>query len=219
MARLALGCRLALALLTAVGCTAGSARHPLPTLASSSQIWEITVYYTAVQSYHHGPPEAVRGCPVQRCERGHSSLGSFPSDFVHAVQDEGTGRITTGPHAGRYLNWAYGTGFWLDTVPADARGSRLLPWRSAAVDAAVAPFGTRVAVRGCGRDSASGDSIDPGMCRRLRLAHWAVTDRFSPGLGGRHHVDLYVGEENQPDFVNSSPEVIDTAGAQVVLGG
>ena len=187
-----------------------------PVLAPTSG-WEITVYYTAVERFHSGPPVPVTGCPIQDCERGTTPLGRYPADFVQAVQDEGTGRITSGPHAGRYLNWSEGTGYWLDTLPADARGQRLLPWRSAAVDGVVAPFGASVRVLGCGTDSQSTEAIDPRVCAQLRRASWVIRDRFTSGLGGPRHVDLYIGEEDRRGFAASSPKVIDTSTARVLL--
>jgi len=42
-----------------------------------------------------------------------------------------------------------------------------------------------------------------------------VLDAFTPGLGGRRHLDLYVGEENQRDFVNTSPYSITTIGSKI----
>lgn len=202
-------------LVAAALCALTGAADAGPVSAMPASGWNVTVYYTAVESFHHGTAVAVIGCPVQDCERGHTALGSYPADFVQAVRDEGTGRITTGPHTGGYLNWADDAGYWLDTVPADARGQRLLPWRSAAVDASVAPFGAAVAVLACGVDSASGDQIDPAVCRRLMTSSWLVTDRFTEGLGGAQHVDLYIGEEDRPGFAAASPKVVDVAGAAV----
>lgn len=204
-----------LSLLVAAALLATTASADAGVVGPPAGGWEITVYYTAVESFHSGAPTTVTGCPVQDCVRGRTNLGSYPQDFVRAVVDEGTGRITAGPHAGAYLNWADDSGFWLDTVPADARGQRLIPWRSAAVDAAVAPFGARLSVLVCGADSASGDPLDPDVCRRLRTASWTVADRFSAGLGGAQHVDLYIGEEDETRFTVRSPKVIDTADAAI----
>src|SRR3954469_25445121 len=53
---------------------------------------EITVYYTAVEEYHHGEPERVTGCPRLTCSHGHDDLGTYPAGFVAAVRSEGTGR-------------------------------------------------------------------------------------------------------------------------------
>ncbi|NYE71422.1 hypothetical protein BKA15_002751 [Microlunatus parietis] len=105
--------------------------------------WEVTVYYTAVESFHHGEPIAVTGCPVLDCENGDDPLGRYPSDFVTAVKDEGTGRITSGKHAGRYLNWSHGVGYWLDTEARNSYGDALRPFSSAATDADVLPRGSR----------------------------------------------------------------------------
>src|SRR5690242_17494224 len=88
--------------LTGPGASATVGGSPAPTVqtrSSASTGWTATVYYTAVLSYHTGPAEAVTGCPVLNCTRGHSDLGSYPRDFVAAVKSEGAGKIATG----RYL--------------------------------------------------------------------------------------------------------------------
>src|SRR5215471_10314653 len=40
-------------------------------------------------------------------------------------------------------------------------------------------------------------------CVRLRAAHWAISDQFTPGLGGAKRIDAYVGEETGPEFPGS----------------
>src|SRR5262245_44198167 len=67
---------------------------PPAATAESGGDWQLTVYYTAVERYHGGAPQAVIGCLVLDCEHGGRYLGTYPSDFVQAVKDEGTGRIT-----------------------------------------------------------------------------------------------------------------------------
>jgi hypothetical protein len=160
--------------------------------------WTVTVYYTAVQNYHTGPPTPVTGCPTIHCEHGTTDLGSYPADFVEAVRTEGAGRTATG----RYLNWSHDIGFWLDDAPRDAHGRRLRPFESAAADPDVLPAGTRFTIVDCGTND--GDtSVDPTVCTRLRQAQWTVTDEFTPGLGGPRHVDVYIGEETGPGMTNS----------------
>ena len=87
-----------------------AAPRPAPGRPASGS-WRLTTYYTAVEQYHHGQPVEVTGCSSQDCDHGHDDLGSYPDDFVSAVKDEGTGRITSGPHAGRYMNWSYDVGY------------------------------------------------------------------------------------------------------------
>jgi hypothetical protein len=178
--------------------------------------WEITVYYTAVESFHTGAATTVRGCLTLACTNGNAVIGTYPSDFVNAVQDEGTGRITSGTHAGAYLNWSVDVGYWLDSAPRDARGQPLQSYRSAAADVSVA-FGTVFSVTNCGKDSGSNDPIDAAFCTSLKQATWVVQDRFSEGTVGQH-VDLYIGEEDQANFVNTSPKEIDTTGATLAFG-
>ncbi len=164
----------------------------------------ITVYYTAVESYHGGRRVTVRGRLSADGGGGEARLGDFPSRFAQAVEEEGTGRITSGPHAGRYLNWSYDTGFWLDDVPANAYGASLRPFRTAAADTAVLPRGTRFRlVPPLIQDN--GSPLDNAVASRLLAAEWLVDDQFTPGLGGAYHLDLYIGEEDRPDFTASSP--------------
>lgn len=160
--------------------------------------WLVTVYYTPVESYHHDEPVPVTGCPRLDCTGGDAALGMYPRSFVDAVRNEGTGRITDGPHAGAYLNWSANVGYWLDTSTRDAYGDPLDPLRSAAADGL--PRGTEVRVSDCGNPEGS---LPDGICDRLRSGRWRITDRFTPGLGGDRHIDLYIGEEDRPDFTDS----------------
>lgn len=157
--------------------------------------WTVTVYYTAVESYHSGPPTPVVGCSTMDCTNGTAGLGTYPADFVAAVRAEGTGRTA----AGRYLNWSYDVGFWLDQAPRDAYGQPLRPFESAAVDPTVLPLGTRFSIMDCDQEI-GGTPIPAPVCTRLRQAAWVVTDQFNPGVGGPRHIDVYIGEENSPGF-------------------
>ncbi|WP_197717036.1 RlpA-like double-psi beta-barrel domain-containing protein [Glycomyces terrestris] len=161
--------------------------------------WEVTVYYTAVESFHDGAPVAVTGCPTIECEGGDDPLGSYPEDFVQAVEDEGTGRITSGEHAGDYLNWSYDTGYWLDTEPRNSHGDPLRPFVSAAADPDVLPEGTRLRIADCG----DAEDVTAEVCEELQAADWIIEDEFTPGLGGEHHIDVYLGEEDQADFTET----------------
>jgi hypothetical protein len=154
----------------------------------------VTVYYTAVERFHGGPTETVTGCPRLECRRGDDDLGTYPSAFVRAVHDEGTGRTA----AGRYLNWSSDVGFWLDSAPRDTAGRALRPFGSAAADVGVLRAGSRFAIVDCGRTR-----VAPAVCAGLSAARWTVTDEFTPGLGGDRHVDVYIGEETGPGFVDS----------------
>jgi hypothetical protein len=176
----------------------------------------LTVYYTAVESLHQGRPERVTGCPRRECAHGGDDLGTYPQDFVQAVRDEGTGRITSGIHQGRYLNWSYDTGYWLDTIPADTTGARLEPFSTAAADATALPRGRVFTVVGCGVEE-DRSRIDPGACDRLRRSTWTVRDEFTPGLGGDRHIDLYIGEEDQVGFTENSPLYLTGVGARIAV--
>ncbi|WUI00926.1 hypothetical protein OHR68_03645 [Spirillospora sp. NBC_00431] len=169
---------------------------------AESSGWTATVYYTAVESFHHGTRRTVRGCPRLECDHGRDDLGSYPEDFAKAVRDEGTGRITDGPRRGRYLNWSHDVGYWLDTAPRDTAGRPLRPWVSAAADRSVLAPGHRFTITRCGNDD-DGAAIEARICARFRSSRWMIVDEFTPGLGGPRHIDLYIGEETGPDFTES----------------
>jgi hypothetical protein len=171
------------------------ASSPGPALGGA---WEVTVYYTAVEKYHHGKATGVTGCPKLDCQNGHADLGRYPKDFVRAVKDEGTGRTS----AGKYLNWSYDTGFWLDSSTRDSYGNPLEPFVSAAADPDVLARGTRFTIAGCGKAD-DGSTPSATVCAALRSAHWQVTDEFTPGLGGKKHLDAYIGPETGPGFTDS----------------
>lgn len=114
------------------------------------------------------------------------------------MHDEGTGRITSGTHAGKYLNWSYDVGYWLDTAPRDAYGNVLVPYISAAADTNVLKAGDEFFVTECGKN------IDAAFCTRVKQARWKIADQFTPGYGGSLHLDLYIGEEDQSRFTLDS---------------
>jgi hypothetical protein len=163
--------------------------------------WRVTVYYTAVEAFHDPATTVdVVGCPVLDCSNGTEPLGTYPSTFATAVKDEGTGRITSGPSAGRYLNWSHGEGYWLDEAPRDKAGRPLETLRSAAADGV--PDGTVVRLLDCGR-AYDGGPVAPRVCSLLRGGRWEILDAFTPGFGGDRHIDLYIGEEDRPGFTRS----------------
>ncbi|KAB2370583.1 hypothetical protein [Actinomadura montaniterrae] len=164
--------------------------------------WRITTYYTAVESLHNGRLKAVKGCPELHCSHGKAPLGSYPEDFLAVIQEEGSGRITSGPQRGRYLNWSHSVGYWLDDTTRDSAGHPLRPWSSAAADRSVLARGQRFAIVECGRDG-NGHRIEAAVCAAFRKARWTVTDLFRPGYGGENHADVYIGEETGPGFAGS----------------
>ncbi|WP_067796430.1 hypothetical protein [Actinomadura formosensis] len=156
--------------------------------------WRITTYYTALESLYGGRRKAVRGCTRFHCSHGKTPLGSYPEDFLTVVQMEGSGRLTGGPHRGRYLNWSHSVGFWLDDTTRDSRGRPLEPWASAAADRSVLARGRRFTIVDCGKDG-NGRPIEGKVCAAFRKARWTVMDLFRPGYGGENHADVYIGEE------------------------
>jgi hypothetical protein len=178
----------------------------------TSDGWTVTVYYTAVEKYHSGTPTAVTGCPRIDCTHGTADLGRYPEDFVAAVHDEGTGLTT----AGQYLNWSYDTGYWLDRAPRDTAGRPLRPFESAAADPDVLKPATRFTITDCGRQD-DGSAPPAQVCAKLRAAHWTITDEFTPGLGGKKHIDAYIGRETGPGFTDS-PWYTTLEGATLHIG-
>jgi hypothetical protein len=158
----------------------------------------------------------VRGCSTLDCRNGSEVLGTYPEDFVQTVKAEGTGRITSGARAGQYLNWSINIGFWLDTLPRDARGLALRPFLTAAADVDI-PYVTPLRIADCGVDAISGDELDPGVCEQFTGLEWVVRDRFTQGHVGKH-IDLYIGEEDQPNFVPGSPKAIHVTNATITMG-
>ena len=181
--------------------------------------YRLTTYYTAVESFHHDAPIQVKGYPNIQSVGKRQVLGSFPRSFTQKVKNEGTGRITSQPNAGKYLNWSFDTGFWLDTAPRDSYGGVLVPYQSCASgdqgSAQGLKRGMKIEIITCGFDSESGDEPDPGACQRMMQAGWVVQDQFTPGLGGKNHIDLYIGEEDIPNFENNSPRYVDLSGAVI----
>lgn len=185
------------ALVAAVTLTACSAASSAPP-AGAPAGWELTVYYTAVETLHTDATVTVTGCSKLNCSNGHDDLGGHPASFVQAVKDEGTGRLADG----RYLNWSYDTGYWLDTAPRNSSGGSLVPFVSAAADTSVLPQGTRFTITDCGH--VEDDAVPPKeVCDNLSAASWEIVDEFTPGLGGEHHLDLYIGEETQKNFTTT----------------
>src|SRR5439155_18471438 len=128
--------------------------------------WTLTVYYTAVESFHRGSARRVLGCVALACANASSDLGTYPQEFVQLVKDEGTGRITSGAHAGKFLNWSVDVGYWVDVAPRDARGMSLEPFVSSAADPALA-FDTPITILDCGVDDSTHETIDSDVCHAL----------------------------------------------------
>lgn len=182
------------------------ASTPVPATATgsvSAEAYTITVYYTAVESFHTDAAQNVSGCLIRDCSFGNSLSGSYPASFVKATKTEGTGRITSGANAGKYLNWSVDVGYWLDTIPSDGYGGALEPFRTAAADAIALPKGTQFRLVGP-LVQEDGSALDAGSAGRFLAATWLINDQFTPGLGGALHLDVYIGEEDRVNFTNSA---------------
>lgn len=174
------------------------------------------MYYTAVESFHSGAKQLVRGCTIRDCAFGDSDLGAYPRSFVQAVHDEGTGRITSGASAGRYLNWSYDVGYWLDSIPSDSYGAALVPMVTAAADSEVARRGQRFRlVAPLLQDD--GQPLGEPFASQILASTWTVNDEFTPGLGGAAHIDIYIGEEDRANFTETSPKYMALRDATMVL--
>jgi hypothetical protein len=179
---------------------------PMPTPAPgtvSAESYTITVYYTAVESFHTDAAQSVSGCLVRDCSFGNSLIGSYPASFIKATKTEGTGRITSGANTGKYLNWSVDVGYWLDTIPSDGYGGALVPFRTAAADAIALPKGTQFRLVAPLKQE-DGSALDATSANRLLAATWLINDQFTPGLGGALHLDVYIGEEDRVNFTNSA---------------
>ena len=169
----------------------------------STEVYTITVYYTAVESFHTDAAQNVTGCLTTTCSFGNSVIGSYPASFIKATKTEGTGRITSGANAGKYLNWSVDVGYWLDTIPSDGYGGALVPFRTAAADAIALPRGAQFRLVGPLKQE-DGSALDAGSASRFLAATWLINDQFTPGLGGALHLDVYIGEEDRVNFTNSA---------------
>ena len=169
----------------------------------STEVYTITVYYTAVESFHTDAAQTVTGCLTTTCSFGNSVIGSYPASFIKATKAEGTGRITSGANAGKYLNWSVDVGYWLDTIPSDGYGGALVPFRTAAADAIALPRGAQFRLVGPLKQE-DGSALDAGSASRFLAATWLINDQFTPGLGGALHLDVYIGEEDRVNFTNSA---------------
>jgi hypothetical protein len=167
--------------------------------AAGSLDWRLDLAYTPVQRFHHGRGIAVTGCSRPSCAK-QAELGSYPSDFIEAVRAQGTGKITSGAHTGKYLGWAAGVGFWLDTAPRDSRGDVLRAFSSAVSGTSLLSLHTRVRILTCGLDE-TGDA-NSVVCAKLQAPSWTVTE--VPNPGPTRSLTLYIGLEPGPDFTGSA---------------
>jgi hypothetical protein len=181
------------------------APNPAPAPGSvSSEAYTITVYYTAVESFHTTAAQSVKGCLIRDCAFGNNVIDNYPASFIKATKTEGTGRITSGANAGKYLNWSVDVGYWLDTIPSDGYGGALVPFRTAAADDIALAKGTQFRLVAPLKQE-DGSALDNASANRLLSATWLINDQFTPGLGGALHLDVYIGEEDRVNFTNTSP--------------
>ncbi|HKF74548.1 MAG TPA: hypothetical protein VKF59_00260 [Candidatus Dormibacteraeota bacterium] len=166
--------------------------------------WRLTVYYTPVESYHGPPQQSISDCAGR-------PLGQHARDFLDKVQIEGFGRVVTAVQGNSYVGWDFDHHCWfLARTPVGADDRPLRAWASTAAPSTMA-FGTAVHVLGCG------SGVDATVCPHVEAAAWTVDDRCSDDCSDRQHLDLYIGEEDQPDFEDQSPKYFEALGAVVLL--
>lgn len=163
---------------------------------------------------------AITGCLNVDCSAAgdpNNALGTYPSDFVATVEAEGTGKISSGPAAGKFLNWSGsqpGSGYWLDTAARDAQGNALVPYVSAAAHPSYA-FGAAFQILGCGVDSATLAPMDAQACADFKAGKWEIRDRFENDNEVKH-LDLYIGLQTTADM-NNDPHFVDQVQAITTL--
>ncbi len=185
------------------GPSVASASLPSPAVSGG---WHLTVYYTPVESYHGPPIRSITDCSGR-------DLGRHSSEFLDHVQTEGFGRVGAPLQKMSYLGWNFDRRCWFAaTTPVGADDRPLRAWISVAAPTTVS-FGASVRVDGCGSD------IDATTCTRVRGAAWVVDDRFSADPSDPKHLDLYVGEEDEPNFEDQSPHYFEVHGASVRVVG
>jgi hypothetical protein len=81
---------------------------PEPACAARMSNITATVYYTPVESYYtRNDLITVRAWPDVRTVGPKVRVGPLPAAFVRHTKGEGTGKITSGKYAGKFLNWSY----------------------------------------------------------------------------------------------------------------
>lgn len=167
--------------------------------AAVSRDWTLDLSYTPVQSHHRGRAVRVTGCPRAFCGRP-ADLGSYPNEFVEAVRAQGTGKITAGAHAGKYLGWAASVGYWLDTAPRDSHGNPLRAYLSASSGSPLLSLRTRLRILSCGVDESGGSNA--AVCAKLKASTWRVVE--VPNPGPTRSLTLYIGLETSSGFAASA---------------
>ncbi len=179
-----------------------------PSTAAAGQAtagWHLTVYYTPVESYHGAPLKPIADCAG-------AALGQHSADFLDHVQTEGFGRVVAPVRGSRYLGWDFDRHCWfMAATPVGANDRPLRAWASMAAAPGALATGTGVRVIGCG------SNVPDTVCARVEAAHWTVDDRCSNGCSDPRHLDLYIGEEDQPQFQDQSPNYFEAHGAVVLL--
>ena len=78
------------------------------------------------------------------------------------------------------------------------------------------PYVTAIEVKACGVDAITTDELGLSACDSVASTQWIVRDRFTAGEVGKH-LDLYVGEQDEPHFGARSQKSIHAVEASVQL--
>ena len=186
---------------------ASTALAPSIGAESSMDDIEVTVYYTPVESYY--PREDltyIKAWPDYSTTGTKVTLGPYPLRFVRHTKGEGTGQITSGKYAGKFLNWSYEglgpnadqQGFWLDVCPRDAHGGCLKALETAAASQGLGlATGTRFELAECGTGATA------EACSYFKSGNWVVNDQFTTGIASERQIDLYYGLQDRKEFRGS----------------
>jgi hypothetical protein len=166
--------------------------------AGGSPDWVLRLYYTATETYYRGGPAGISGCADPSCGGGRVGLGSYPSDFLAAVRVQGSGRVSSGPYAGAYLNWDSAVGYWLDRSPREFTAGPLHGFVSAQSGTPMLSARTPIKVLSCGVASRPGAGP---VCARLKATSWNVV--AVARTSAQRVIRLYVGLERGPGFAAS----------------
>lgn len=173
---------------------------------------EVTVYYSPVESYYaRDNLTYIKAWPDYSVTGAKVTEGPYPAAFVRHTKNEGTGKITSGQHRGKFLNYSFEglgpnedqAGFWIDTCPRDAYGGCLKAGVTAAVSTNLAKnFGMKrgvpVQLADCGSEAGNAEG-----CAYYKGGSWVVNDQFTTGIASDRQLDLYYGLQDRPGFKKS----------------
>jgi hypothetical protein len=169
----------------------------------------VTVYYSPSEGDYSGTPKTIKGW-INRLQNtvdvygSKVNLGTFPTDFLETVKEEGNGRLSSPRSGYGWLNYSHegmpypGYGFWLDSAPRGSWGQPLVTMQTAAASNALRNLGFRKGVKFRIVNCGTGATVE--ACRFYQEpAAWVVADEFTSGLvsASNKQVDLYAGPRDR----------------------